>query len=182
MTIPCKIKLNMKCIAILIIFCTTLSYGQNASYARYKAMFTLNFMKYIGWPEEAKQRNFVIGVVRDSELTRQLKDQTRGKKFGYQDIVIKEFKNVDDIQNCQILYFSDSMSFSRNAALVKQKLGGKNSLIITESEGAINEGSMINFVIRDGKLKFELSNANAGKSGIKFSSSLTSLSNAIVVN
>ena len=68
---------------------------------------------------------------------------------------------IEDITDCQILYFSGSFGYSKNAATVKQKLGGKNSLIITESEGAINDGSIINFVIRDDKLKFELSQKNA---------------------
>lgn len=156
--------------------------GQDAVIAKYKAMFTLNFIRYIGWPEEAKQGDFVIGVVRDAAIADNLKSQSAGKKFGYQNIVVKEFKKIDEITDCQILYFAKSYSFSKSAAEVKQKLGGKNSLIITETEGAINDGSVINFVIRDDKLKFELSQKNANAYGIKLSNSLTTLSNAIIVN
>jgi hypothetical protein len=143
-------------------------------------MFTLNFIRYIGWPEASKQGDFVIGVVKDNIIAENLKTQTAGKKFGYQTIVIKEFKSVEEITDCQLLYFSNSVNFSRNAELVMEKLKGKNSLVITETEGAIKNGSMINFVVRDDKLKFEISNENAEAFGIKFSSSLTSLSNAIV--
>ncbi len=171
----------MKKIFIIILMVSSgVVYAQDAQTAKYKAMFTLNFIRYIGWPEAAKQGDFVIGILRNKQVLDNLKAQTVSKKFGYQNIVVKEFKKVDDITDCQILYFSNSQSFPRNAELIKQKLNGKNSLIITETEGATKRGSMINFVIRDNKLKFELSVANAQKYGLKFSSSLTSLSNAIV--
>lgn len=165
---------------IFLLFTSLLTYGQTAEVAKYKSMFTLNFIRYIGWPEASKQGDFVIGVVKDNIIAENLKTQTAGKKFGYQTIVIKEFKSVDEITDCQLLYFSNSVNFSRNAELVMEKLKGKNSLVITETEGAIKNGSMINFVVRDDKLKFEISNTNAEAFGIKFSSSLTSLSNAIV--
>jgi hypothetical protein len=57
---------------------------------------------------------------------------------------------------------------------------GQGTLVITEDEEAIDAGSMINFVVRDQKLKFELSSNNATKSGLVFSNTLASLSNAIV--
>ncbi|MBI9066375.1 MAG: YfiR family protein [Salinivirgaceae bacterium] len=156
--------------------------GQEDVIAKYKAMFTLNFIRYIGWPEDAKQGDFVIGVVRDAMIAEYLQSQSAGKKYGYQNIVIKEFRKIEEITDCQILYFANSYSFAKNAAVVKQKLGGKNSLIISETEGAISDGSIINFVVRDGKLKFELSQQNANAFGIKLSNSLTALSNSILVN
>lgn len=154
--------------------------AQDAAVAKYKAMFTLNFIRYIGWPEDAKQGDFIIGVVKEPNVLKNLQAQTVGKKFGFQNIVVKDFKSVDEVTDCQILFFSNNQNFTKNSESVKQKLGGKNSLIITEVEGATKNGSMINFVVREGKLKFELSEANAQVFNLKFSSSLTTLSNAIV--
>jgi len=159
---------------------TTATFAQDAAIAKYKAMFTLNFIRYIGWPDAAKQGDFVIGIVNDDNILKNMQSQTVGKKFGFQNIVIKEFTKVEDITDCQILFFSNKQNYNKHAETIKAKLGNKNSLIVTEREGATKSGSMINFVIRDGKLKFELSSANAGSFGLKFSSSLTSLSNAIV--
>jgi len=163
---------------VLMVFFTS-AYAQEADVAKYKAMFTLNFIRYIGWPEDAKQGDFVIGVLKENQVLSNLQSQTVGKKFGFQNIVVKEFKSVEEVTDCQILFFSNNQNFSKNSAAVIAKLKN-NSLVITETEGAINEGSMINFVVRDEKLKFELSAANAEKFGLKFSSSLTSLSNAII--
>lgn len=167
-------------IFILLIIVSTTAIAQDAAVAKYKAMFTLNFIRYIGWPEDAKQGDFVIGVVKEPNILKNLQAQTVGKKFGFQNIVVKEFKNIEEVTDCQILFFSRNQNFNKHNAAIKQKLGNKNSLIITEVEGATKNGSMINFVVREGKLKFELSSANAQAFGLKFSSSLTSLSNAIV--
>ncbi len=149
-----------------------------AQVAKYKAMFTLNFIRYIGWPEAAKQGDFVVGVVRDKELADWLRDQSAGKKFGFQDVVIKEFRSAEEVVDCQVVYVSANINYSKFASTISSKVKNE-TLIVTESEGATQNGSMINFVVRDEKLKFELHKANAAKSGIQFSSKLETMSNAI---
>jgi len=146
---------------------------------KFKSVFTLNFIRYIGWPEETKQGDFVIGVVRDKEMVSWLKKQSAGKKFGFQSVVIKEFKSADEVTNCQVVFVSSNVNFSKNATTIINKVGGKNTLIISESEGATKSGSMINFVIREDKLKFEIHKANAAKFGLQISSKLESMASAI---
>lgn len=148
--------------------------------AKYKAVFTLNFIRYIGWPDEARQGDFVIGVLQDSDIARRIEDQTGGKKFGFQEVVVKEFGSLDEVTNCQVLFVSDRFNFSRNASQIRQKLG-QNSLIVTESEGATDNGSMINFVVRDDVLKFEIHKGNASGNGLQISSRLENMSSAIVL-
>ncbi len=148
--------------------------------AKYKAVFTLNFIRYIGWPDAAREGDFVIGVLRDRDIARRIEDQSGGKKFGFQDVVVKEFSSADEITNCQVLYISGSFNYSKYASEIKQKLGS-NSLIVTESDGATNHGSMINFVIRGEVLKFEIHKENASGNGLQVSSRLENMSSAIVL-
>lgn len=171
----------MKKVLLLVVFAmvTGWSVGQEAELNKYKSLFTLNFVRYIGWPESQKQGDFVIGVLKNRELVTQLKAQTSGKKVGYQNIVVKEFKNVEEIVDCQILYVSKYTNYNKHAVAINSKLAGASTLVITESEKAIDSGSMINFVVRDEKLKFEVSESNATDSGLVFSNTLASLSNAI---
>lgn len=153
--------------------------AQTEELNKYKSLFTFNFVRYIGWPPAAKHGDFVIGVVKNSGVAKNLRNITTTKKFGYQNIIIKEFKKIEEITNCQILYISSAANYSKNHALFAEKLLNKNSLIITESNGAINKGSMINFVIKDSKLKFEISANNAKRFGLDFSNSLLTMTNAI---
>ena len=166
---------------LLFILCVMmLPMVAEAQVAKFKAMFTLNFIRYIGWPEESKSGDFVIGVIRDKEMADWLRDQSNGKKFGFQDVVIKEFRSVEDVVDCQVIYVSAGTNFARNATAINSKVNDK-TLIITDAENATNSGSMINFVVREEKLKFELHKANASKQGIQFSNKLETMPNAIVL-
>jgi hypothetical protein len=149
--------------------------------AKYKSVFTLSFIRYIGWPEEVKQGDFVIGVLKDKTVANWLKDLSKGKKFGYQSVVIKEFKSVDEVTNCQVLYVSDMINMSKHGAKIVEKVGGKNTLIITEKDGATKYGGMINFVIKDDKLKFEIKKDNASRFGLPISSKLSAMNSAITL-
>lgn len=168
----------------LLIFSLTLilfSVGSNKAFAqeaRFKATFTLNFIRYIGWPDATKQGDFVIGVLKTKEVADHMKTQSSGKKFGFQDVVIKEFKNPSEITACQVLFVSSYANFARNSPEILEKVGS-NTLIVTETEGATNKGAAINFVIRDSKLKFEIKKANAAKAGLQISSKLEGMASAI---
>lgn len=162
----------------ILIMVPVLSVGQ---VTKYKAVFTLNFIRYIGWPDEVREGDFVIGVVDAGGIANRIEKESSGKKFGFQEVVVKEYNSVDDIsEDCQLLYVSEKANFSRNADAVFQKVGDK-SLIITESEGATDHGSMINFVIRDETLKFEIHKGNASQNGLQISSRLENMNSAIVL-
>jgi len=153
--------------------------GAQSQVAKFKSVFTLSFIRHIGWTESAKKGDFVIGVVRDKELADWMKKLSAGKKFGFQNVVIKEFKSPADIVDCQVVYVSSNVNFAKNAALLVDKVNGGGTLIITETEGATKYGSMINFVVREGKLKFEIHKSNAAKFGLQVSSKLEGMKNAI---
>ncbi len=150
-----------------------------AQVAKFKSIFTLSFIRHIGWTESAKEGDFVIGVVRDREISDWMTKLSKGKKFGFQNVVIKEFKSPEEVTDCQVVYVSSNVNFDRHAATIASKVNGKSTLIITESAGACNSGSMINFVIKDDKLKFEIHKANAAKFGLQISSKLEGMANAI---
>lgn len=169
----------MRRIMILIaLLCLPIIGAIAQSPAKAKAMLTISFIRYIGWADEARQGDFVIGVVRDKEIATFMKEQSAGKKFGFQDVVVKEYKGLEDMEDCQVLYVSKNFNYIKNSNAIIDKVG-KNTLIITELEGATTKGAMINFVVRDEKLKFEISKKNASFAGIQVSAKLETMSAAI---
>lgn len=169
-------------LTVLAVALTLITPSINASaqdqLAKPKALLTLSFIRYLGWDDAVRQGDFVIGVVRDRELSQWISSQSQGKKFGFQEVVVKQFKSIDEITDCQVLYVSKNVSFARNASKILDKVG-KNTLVMTEEEGATTKGSMINFVIRDSHLRFELSKANAQMGNIQFGQKLTDMTAAI---
>jgi hypothetical protein len=62
---------------------------------------------------------------------------------------------------------------------VAPKLGSKSTLIVTEKEGLAKKGSGINFITVDGKLRYELNDAELDRRNIKLSGKIKSLGIAI---
>jgi len=171
----------MKRLVVIILLLLLPKVYMVAEEAKFKAVFTLNFIRHIGWPEQSLQGDFVIGVVRDREIADWLREQSAGKKFGFQNIVVREFATVEEIQGAQVIYVASAVNIRANSALLIDKARQTNSLIISEVEGATNHGAAINFVVRDGVLRFELHRANASRTGLIFSSRLESMTAAIIL-
>jgi len=55
-------------------------------------------------------------------------------------------------------------------------------LVVTDSPGALKRGSMINFVLSDGHLRFEISLAAADRAGLSLSSRLLAVAQAVTRN
>ena len=163
---------------LLISFLFTLSTQVKAQVPKLQSVFIYNFTKYIDWPAEYKTGNFVVGVLGDATITRELQKMARTKKAGTQTIEIKTFKTVADVSKCHILFIPSSKSSF--ISQIAKKVGAKSTLIIGEKEGLTRNGAAINFVLKDNKQKFELSKKNAAKHKLKVSSSLEKL--AIIVD
>lgn len=143
--------------------------------AKYKALFIYNFTKHIEWPAEAKTGDFIIGIVGHSELYNNLSGITTGKKAGSQNIVVKKFKNPDELSDCHILFLGTGQSGGSKFEMVMAKTTGKSTLIVTERAGMAKKGSVINFVVQAGKIKFELNKTNATDHNLTISSYLENL-------
>jgi hypothetical protein len=140
---------------------------------KYHSIFIYNFSKYVKWPSDQNTGDFVIGVYGSSEIIEDLKVMAASKKVNGQNIRIEEFKSMEDLATCHILYVgaSESNKISQIVGATK----GSPVLIVTDEPGLAQKGSVINFVEVGGKIKFELNQQTAESRGLKVSSSLTTL-------
>ncbi len=152
-------------------------YGQfdpKATEAKIKVVYLYNFTKYIQWPSDYQSGDFVIGVVNgSSELLNELNKMAAAKTAGSQKFLIKNYKSVAEISKCNLLYVPENSNGFLPDVLKKVK--GLSTLLVTESVGDAKKGAAINFVIKDNKQEFELNKANAEKSHLIVSSSLSAL-------
>jgi hypothetical protein len=139
-----------------------------------QTLFIYNFSRLIEWPANYRSGPFIIGVLGASEVTMELESYTKGKKVGAQDINVIRYKTPQEISTCHILFIP--FAKTKQVPEILGILNGKSTLIITEKAGGLDEGSAINFVILQDKMKFELKPENAIKLGIKFSSKLQEMS------
>lgn len=146
------------------------SYAQEE---RFKSLFLYNFTKYIEWPVTSQKGDFVIGILNDSEFEPVITKMLAGKKVGSQSIVIKHLSSYSYSEDCQLLFLSNNENGMVNEIL--QIIKNKNVLLVSESEGMIKKGSGINFVLKEGKLTYEIRKLNIEKYGLKVNNNLMNL-------
>lgn len=145
----------------------------SAQNEKFKALFMYNFTKYLEWPDDYRQGDFVIIVLGETALIDELKIIAEKKKVGFQPIVVKKVASTDQISKCHMIYISKSKS--DNIADVKEKLTTSSTVIIADNPGAISKGAGINYVVNGGKQLFEISKSNVEKQNIKVGADLLSL-------
>ncbi|MBN2167346.1 MAG: YfiR family protein [Marinilabiliaceae bacterium] len=145
----------------------------NAQQVLFKALFIYNFTKNIEWPTDYKSGNFIISVVGQDEITNELKKLSETKRVGSQTIEVKLLSNISDVPKSHIVYVSNSKSSSLASVIDYYKKSP--TLIISDQGGGCRTGSGINFVIVDGKMKFEIAPQNITSRGLHLSPKLTGL-------
>lgn len=160
-------------LAVIFLSAGSFSSVQAQSDYRFHSVFMYNFTKYIQWPSSAQTGDFVIGVIGNCLIQGELEKMAINKSVGSQKIVVKKFKNVSELTSCQMLFIPSADSRDFEAAL--EKLKGKPTLILTEKNGLGQKGSGINFVLVDGRWRFELNENATESAGLKVSKELSKL-------
>lgn len=136
-----------------------------------KAAFLYKFPAYIEWPESsfaAPEAPFRIGLVGDEELANELARLVTGRTINGRSVVVH--KRADHGEKLHML-FVGAAADARLPDLLQQHQG-QALLTVTESPDALGHGSMINFVVIDGRLRFEIAPRTASGAGISISSRL----------
>ena len=149
--------------------------AQDADYKAY-TLFLYNFMKYIEWPDATG--DFVIGVVGESPIKKELVTLSENKKAKGRKIIVKEIQTPDDALTCNMIYIPSAKSSLLRPFLEKVK--GRSILVIGEREGLAKKGAAISFVVDDDDaLKFDLNKSVLDSQSLKVANLLLQL--AIVV-
>ena len=159
------------CSMVLFIVVSAQSFAASESNEyNIKAMFVLNFMKYVEWPSESISDTFKIGVVGESNIYQALQSLVANRK---ENAKIQIYKvNTDVNQEYQILIITRSEN-NRIESLSKV-CQGKGVLIISE-DCKNNNNATINLVNINNKIRFEINNNQAKLGGIKISSKLAEM-------
>lgn len=137
------------------------------------AAMLYNFIKYVQWPNEAEGGEFTVGVLGEDDVFNTLKTWYDGKPKGTKKYVIKKLASATEAANCQVVYLGKGKS--KELETIVASIAGKSVLTITDGFGLAKKGSCINFKVVDGKLKFELNQANVTSQNLKVSGQLSSM-------
>ena len=152
--------------------------AQETDYKAY-SLFVYNFMKYVEWPEAQSKGDFVIAVLGDSPIIKELQTLANSKKLKGRTIVLKKCNTLEETSGCHLLYVSASKSTALKT--LKDQTKDKPILIVGEREGLAKKGAGLSFVtLDDDELKFDINKKEIEQHQLKISGSLISL--GIVIN
>ena len=147
---------------------------------RIKAAFLYNFVKFVEWPSEAFEDNdetLILGIFGDDLFGAALHSLS-GKTVKERRLTIKRFDSLLDLDPCHILFMASAAPEQLEKAL--ESLEGSNVLTVGEMRSFAQMGGIINFVVRNNKIRFEI-NLGAGKrAGLMISSQLLKLADSVV--
>ena len=146
-----------------------------------KALCVLNFAKYMNWPNEQFASNsapITIGVVGDSKMLDRLKSAAVGKSVENHQLVVLPVETEADAEKCQILFLAGSGRKLQNQLLRDVK--SKQVLTVGENDQFLSQGGIINFVIKEDRVRFDINADAAHAAGLPVSAKIMSLANNIV--
>ena len=146
-----------------------------------KAVFLLNFARFVAWPTNVLPPNdgpLVIGILGEDPFGSLLDSTVAGELVDGRAIVVKRFKSGDDITKCQVLYISRSEN-PRIPALLNH-LRGKPVLTVSDSDRFAYAGGMIGLVLDQGRVRVQINIDSARNGNLAISAKLLRLS--LVIN
>lgn len=157
---------------ILAMFKPAATHAQDIDYS-FHAKYLYHFTKYIDWPANKKQGDFVIALIGQSPANKAIKDFFVNKKVGNQNIVVKDVSPSADLSQVHIIYLTAG-STSQMQTIIPKAHAGK-ALLVCEKAGAARKGGDISFFIEDEKLKFEINKSAIENKGLKIAGELLRL-------
>lgn len=169
-------------IVVLAAQCCALSaLAQTVSEDEVKAAYLYNFAKFVEWPE----RNFanpsspiLLCVLSDQSFEAQLKRIVTGKNIAGHPVSVIPLQNAEDSRRCHVLFINSSRS--RQLHDIVELLRGSSVLTVGEADRFVQDGGMINFVLQDDHVQFEVNHRAANAAGLHISARLLSLAKAVV--
>ncbi len=157
-----------------------------------KAAFIYNFIKFVEWPQgrlPSESEPIVVGLVGKDPFGEVL-DQVAQKPVKDRRIVIKRFPSVssedadpihpqlDAIRQCHVLFICSSEK--KAASRLLSAMANSAILTIGDAPGFLEDGGMINFLVEDRKVRFEIGLAKARTAKLDISSQLLRLAKRVI--
>jgi hypothetical protein len=144
-----------------------------ASERTIKAAFLYKFAEYVDWPMppgESSDSPFTIGVLGSGALAEDLLRMTADRTVDERPVRVRSVTPNEAIDDLQVLFIAGEERGQLSTLLSSAK--GRPILTVTETTGALSDGSIINFTVMGERIRFEISLAAAESSRLRLSSRL----------
>ncbi|MDD5327386.1 MAG: YfiR family protein [Phycisphaerae bacterium] len=159
-----------------------------------KAAFLYNFLQFIDWPEDKSADNnqpLTIGIVGKDPFGDAF-EPIKDKKVKDRSVLIKRFNSLEDLKKavennktqpetctkCHLLFICSSEQ--ENLKEILNLVKDYNVLTVGEMKGFLEAGGIINFLVVENKIRFEINTSAAERAKLEIRSQLLRLAKRIV--
>jgi len=151
-----------------------------ASDYQVKAAYLYNFAKLAEWPAQSTASGpsmLVIGVVGgDADFVDVLTSTVSGRVIEGRPVIVKRAGATDEMKSCQVLFFRSSERKRAHAAI--SALGRASILLVGEDQSFLQNGGMINLVLENGRIRFEVNHDALDRADIRLGPQTLTLAKA----
>ena len=146
-----------------------------------KAAFLFHFAQFVEWPPGAFKdaaAPLTYCTVGEDLFHGALDASLTGKTVDGRPVRVRHFKQVREIQGCQVLFIGAPEKQFVFATLAN--LSASPVLTVGESEQFVQDGGMIGFLLEDNKVRFEINLDAAEHAKLKISARLLELAKTVI--
>jgi hypothetical protein len=148
-----------------------------------KAAYLYNFGRFVEWPAKvavAQSGHFTVCVLGQDPFGPSLDTTLAGETIGGKSIVAKRISNPQESDDCQILFLSPTES--GRAKKIVAELDKKAVLTVSDMPQFAQLGGMIQFVLEEKRVRFEVNLTATQRAGLTLSSELLKVATAVKKN
>jgi hypothetical protein len=180
----CRVRVWWLALGIALLLWFTgqpLSNAQTASEYQVKAAYLYNFAKFVEWPARDFANSTApiqLCVLNDPSFGSELNQIVKGKVVAGHPVSVVPVQTPEQSRSCHILFVNASQN--AQARHVIEVLRDTSVLTVGETKGFVEDGGIINFVLQDDRVQFQVNHKAAKQAGLGISSRLLAIAKAVL--
>jgi hypothetical protein len=144
-----------------------------------KAAVLSKFPHFVEWPESALSQRTTIDlcIVRPNPFGKTLDELISGETLRGRRIIASELTDIHGADACHVLFLSNIRAAERRGWLAKVK--SLPVLTVGDYPTFLDEGGIVGLRMVNGRVRFDVDAASAGRAGLRFSSQLLRLADRV---
>jgi YfiR/HmsC-like len=167
-------------LVLSLLFLASLALAQQkVSEYQVKAAYLYNFGRFVEWPSDviSSQSSFTICVFGADPFGPTLDAMVVGATIAGKGVTAKRISSPQDLGECRILFITSTEVGSLNKIV---EAGIKHAVLtVSDMPEFASKGGMIQFVLEDKKIRFEVNLAAAQSAGLTLSADLLKVATAV---
>ena len=136
-----------------------------------KAAYVIRMGRYVEWPDARSSGEFQVCVTGTDPFGPLLAREAGGQQIGGRPIVIRRVPRARDARRCHVLYVGPA-SAQEDLDEVLSAVRDADVLTISDQSRFAVRGGMVQFVPRDGRVRFEVNLDAVRNAGLRMSADL----------